>query len=112
VVRVCAASREADEPDEALTGFAFVAEAAVQVLPAHPRLNARLDLASGTVTYPAVVHLGVTLETAGGQVGAVVRDAGDLSVAGLTRRIAELANAERGMVRAEGVSDANFTVAD
>jgi 2-oxoglutarate dehydrogenase E2 component (dihydrolipoamide succinyltransferase) len=112
VVRECAAAHAADGPDVALTVFAVVAEAAVQALPAHPRLNASLDLAQGTVTYPAAVHIGIALETDAGQVVAVVRDAGDLSVAGLTRRVTEIANGERGTVHTDEDSDATFTVAD
>jgi 2-oxoglutarate dehydrogenase E2 component (dihydrolipoamide succinyltransferase) len=58
------------------------------------------------------VHLGITLETDAGQVVAVVRDAGDLSVVGLARRMAEVANQGRGPVHAEGVPDGTFTVTD
>jgi pyruvate dehydrogenase E2 component (dihydrolipoamide acetyltransferase) len=94
-----------------LTVLAFVAEAAVRALGQHPVVNARLDLDVGTVTYPAAVHLGIAVDTEQGLVVPVVRDAADLSVGGLARRIAALAARSRdGSIGPDELSGGTFTI--
>jgi pyruvate dehydrogenase E2 component (dihydrolipoamide acetyltransferase) len=94
-----------------LTVLAFVAEAAVHALAGSPSVNARLDRDAAAVTYPSAVHLGIAVDTDDGLLVPVVRNADDLSVAGLARRIADVADrSRRGAITADELSGATFTV--
>ena len=94
-----------------LTFLPFFAKAAVEALAAYPALNASLDLAAGTVTYHGEVNLGVAVDTDRGLLVPVVRDAGDLSVAGLARRITDLADRTRtNRVSPDELSGGTFTL--
>jgi pyruvate dehydrogenase E2 component (dihydrolipoamide acetyltransferase) len=94
-----------------LTFLPFFAKAAVEALAAYPTLNASLDLAAGTVTYHGEVNLGVAVDTDRGLLAPVVRDAGDLSVAGLARRITDLADRTRtNKVSPDDLSGGTFTI--
>ena len=94
-----------------LTVLAFVAEAAVRALGQHPVVNARLDWDAGTVTYAAGVALGVAVDTEKGLMVPVVRNAEDLSVGGLARRIAAAAAESRdGSIGADELSGGTFTI--
>ncbi|MEU4286811.1 2-oxo acid dehydrogenase subunit E2 [Kribbella sp. NPDC026596] len=94
-----------------LSVLAFVAEAAVRALGNHPVINAELDLAAGTITYPASVGLGIAVDTDEGLVVPVIRDAGDLTVGALARRIAELAaRARNGTATADDFAGESFTI--
>lgn len=96
-----------------LTALAYVAEAALYALGSHPAINARLDLDAGTVTHPAGTHLGVAIDSQDGLVVPVIRDAGDLSVAGLARQIADVASRVRGgTLTAAELSGGTFTLTD
>ena len=94
-----------------LTFLPFFAKAAVEALAAYPMLNASIDMASGTVTYHGEVNLGVAVDTERGLLVPVVRDAGDLSVAGLARRITDLADRTRtNRVSPDELSGGTFTL--
>ena len=94
-----------------LTFLPFFAKAAVEALAAYPALNASIDIASGTVTYHGDVNLGVAVDTDRGLLVPVVRDAGDLSVAGLARRITDLADRTRtNKVSPDELSGGTFTL--
>jgi 2-oxoglutarate dehydrogenase E2 component (dihydrolipoamide succinyltransferase) len=94
-----------------LTVLAFVAEAAVHALGMHPIINARLDLDAGTVTYPAGINLGIAVDTPQGLIVPVLRSAEDLSVAGLARRIFDVAARGRdGSITADELSGGTFTI--
>ncbi|MFG1624169.1 2-oxo acid dehydrogenase subunit E2 [Kribbella sp. NPDC049227] len=94
-----------------LSVLAFVAEAAVRALVDHPVINARLDLAAGTVTYPSSVGLGIAVDTEEGLVVPVIRGADDLNVGALARRIADLAaRARSGTAAADDFSGGTFTI--
>ena len=101
------------ETKAASVAFASVAEAAVQALLSHPTLNARVDSNEGVVTYPAGVHLGVAVDSEQGRAIPVVRDAQDLSVDGLARRIAHaVERARSGDAVPEELVHATFTITD
>ena len=78
-----------------LTFLPFFAKAAVEALKAYPTLNASLDLEAGTITYPAGEHLGIAVDTERGLLVPTIKDAGDLSIAGLARKIADAAERTR-----------------
>jgi 2-oxoglutarate dehydrogenase E2 component (dihydrolipoamide succinyltransferase) len=94
-----------------LSVLAFVAEAAVRALGDHPVINAELDLAAGTITYPASVGLGIAVDTDAGLVVPVIRGADDLTVGALARRIADLAARVRnGTATADDFAGGSFTI--
>ena len=56
-------------------------------------LNATIDTEKGEVTYHDAEHLGIAVDTERGLLVPVIKDAGDLNIAGLARKIADLADA-------------------
>jgi len=78
-----------------LSFLPFFAKASVEALKAFPMLNASIDTTAGTVTYHDVENLGVAVDTERGLLVPVIHGAGDLSVAGLARKIADLAERTR-----------------
>ena len=78
-----------------LSFLPFFAKAAVEALKAHPAVNSSIDLEAGTVTYHDAENLGVAVDTDRGLLVPVIRDAGDLSIGGLARKIADLAERTR-----------------
>ena len=94
-----------------LTFLPFFAKAAVEALKAHPKVNAALNAEEGTVTYPDGEHLGVAVDTERGLLVPTIRDAGDLSIAGLARKIADVAERTRtNKISPDEISGATFTV--
>jgi 2-oxoglutarate dehydrogenase E2 component (dihydrolipoamide succinyltransferase) len=80
-----------------LSFLPFFALAAVEALRIHPKLNAKLDLDAGTITYHDAEHLGIAVDTERGLMVPVIHNAGDLNLAGLARHIADLADRTRRM---------------
>ncbi len=78
-----------------LSFLPFFAVAAVEALKEYPVVNASIDQAGGTVTYHEGVHLGVAVDTERGLLVPVIQDAGDLNLAGIARRVADLADRTR-----------------
>jgi 2-oxoglutarate dehydrogenase E2 component (dihydrolipoamide succinyltransferase) len=78
-----------------LSFLPFFAKAAVEALKAHPAVNSSIDLEAGTVTYHDTENLGVAVDTERGLLVPVIHDAGDLSLGGLARKIADLAERTR-----------------
>jgi pyruvate dehydrogenase E2 component (dihydrolipoamide acetyltransferase) len=94
-----------------LSFLPFFALATVEALKVHPRLNAIIDTASGQVTYHDAEHLGIAVDTERGLMVPVVRKAGDLNIAGLARKIADLAARTRaGKVGPDDLSGGTFTL--
>jgi pyruvate dehydrogenase E2 component (dihydrolipoamide acetyltransferase) len=74
-------------------------------------LSASIDMDEGTVTYHEGEHLGVAVETDRGLLVPVIRDAGDLNIAGLARKIADLAERTRtNKVSPDELSGGTFTL--
>jgi 2-oxoglutarate dehydrogenase E2 component (dihydrolipoamide succinyltransferase) len=78
-----------------LTYLPFFARAAIDALKRHPKLNASIDTDRGEVTYHSEQSLAIAVDTERGLMTPVVQDAGALSLAGLARRIADLADRAR-----------------
>ncbi len=94
-----------------LSFLPFFALATVEALKVHPRLNAVIDTASGQVTYHDDEHLGIAVDTDRGLMVPVIRQAGDLNIAGLARKIADLAERTRaGRVSPDELSGGTFTL--
>ncbi len=79
-----------------LSFLPFFALATVEALKVHPVVNASVDTEAKTVTYHAAEHLGIAVDTPRGLLVPVLKDAGDLNLAGLARKIADLADRTRG----------------
>ncbi|MGI8901494.1 MAG: 2-oxoglutarate dehydrogenase, E2 component, dihydrolipoamide succinyltransferase, partial [Nocardioides sp.] len=78
-----------------LTFMPFFAKAAVDALKAHPSLNATIDSEKGEVTYFDRENVAIAVDTEKGLLTPVIKDAGDLSIAGLARKIADVAERTR-----------------
>ncbi|MBI5517321.1 MAG: 2-oxo acid dehydrogenase subunit E2, partial [Deltaproteobacteria bacterium] len=94
-----------------LTFLAFIAAAVARALREHPQLNTRvLDDAYVKLRD---IHLGVAVETPGGLLVPVVRNADQLTVKGLARAIDAIARkAREGKVEADDLSGATFTISN
>ena len=74
-------------------------------------MNASMDIDAGTVTYHDGEHLGVAVDTERGLLVPVIRNAGDLNIAGLARKIADLADRTRtNKVSPDELSGGTFTL--
>src|SRR5580698_9882100 len=94
-----------------LSFLPFFAQAAVEALKIHPKLNAVIDTASGQVTYHDSEHLGIAVDTERGLMVPVIKNAGDLNIGGLARKIADLAARTRaGQVSPDDLSGGTFTL--
>ena len=94
-----------------LSFLPFFAKAAVDALKTYPQVNASIDTEAGEVTYHDGEHLGVAVDTERGLLVPVIKDAGDLSIAGLARKIADLAARTRdNKVTPDELSGGTFTL--
>jgi pyruvate dehydrogenase E2 component (dihydrolipoamide acetyltransferase) len=94
-----------------LSFLPFFALAAVEALKVHPRLNASIDPDGTQVTYHDAEHLGIAVDTERGLMVPVIRNAGDLNVGGLARKIADLAARTRaGQVSPDDLAGGTFTL--
>jgi 2-oxoglutarate dehydrogenase E2 component (dihydrolipoamide succinyltransferase) len=94
-----------------LSFLPFFALAAVEALKVHPRLNALIDTEAGQVIYHDAEHLGVAVDTERGLMVPVIRNAGDLNIGGLARKIADLAARTRaGQVSPDDLAGGTFTL--
>ncbi len=93
--------------------FPFFALAAVEALKVHPKLNAVIDSSTYEVTYHSTENLGISVNTEGGLLAPVIKDAGDLNLGGLARKIADVnERAHTGDLNPDELSGGTFTLAD
>ncbi|ETK35968.1 2-oxo acid dehydrogenase subunit E2, partial [Microbispora sp. ATCC PTA-5024] len=78
-----------------LSFMPFFALAAVEALKVHPKLNAVINDETNEVTYHDVENLGIAVDTERGLIVPVIKNAGDLNIAGLSRKIADMAERTR-----------------
>ena len=94
-----------------LSFMPFFAKAIIEALKAFPVVNASIDQAAGTVTYHDAIHLGIAVDTERGLLVPVVRDADDLNLGGLGRKIADVAERTRtNKVSPDELSGGTFTI--
>ena len=94
-----------------LTFLPFIARAAIDALKVHPNINASYNEASKEITYYDAEHLGFAVDTEQGLLSPVIHNAGDLSLAGLARAIADIAaRARSGDLRPDELSGGTFTI--
>lgn len=92
-----------------LTFLPFFVLAAVEALKAHPKINGVLT--DNQITYHAQENVGIAVDTDRGLLVPVIRDAGDLNLAGISRKIADLAARTRdNKVTPDELSGATFTI--
>ena len=72
-----------------LTFLPFFAVAICEALKQHPVLNSSVE--GDQITYHAAEHLGVAVDTERGLLVPVVKDAGDLNMGGIARKISDVA---------------------
>jgi 2-oxoglutarate dehydrogenase E2 component (dihydrolipoamide succinyltransferase) len=94
-----------------LSYLPFIAKATTEALKQFPKVNATIDTEAGTITYPDAEHLGIAVDTPRGLLVPVVADAGDLSVTGLAKKIADLAARTReSKVSPDELAGGTFTI--
>jgi pyruvate dehydrogenase E2 component (dihydrolipoyllysine-residue acetyltransferase) len=94
-----------------LSFLPFFSLATVEALQQHPTVNASINMEDQTVTYHDAEHLGIAVDTERGLVVPVIRDAGDLNLAGLAKRIADLADRTRtNKISPDELSGGTFTL--
>ncbi|MFJ9173193.1 2-oxoglutarate dehydrogenase, E2 component, dihydrolipoamide succinyltransferase [Streptomyces sp. NPDC102360] len=110
--------------NKAKTGFAaregvklspmpFFVKAAVQALKAHPVINARLNYDEGTITYFDSENVGIAVDSEKGLMTPVIKGAGDLNIAGIAKKTAELADKVRtNKIAPDDLSGATFTISN
>lgn len=116
VTRVAAVRKRAKEKFReregvSLTYLPFFARATLEALRLFPMLNASVNGDDNTVTYHDQSNLGIAVDTERGLLVPVIREAGDLTLAGLARRIADLADRTRtSQVSPDELSGGTFTL--
>ncbi len=94
-----------------LTFLPFIARAAIDALKIHPNINASYNEATKQITYYDAEHLGFAVDTDQGLLSPVIHNAGDLSLAGLARAIADIAaRARSGNLKPDELSGGTFTI--
>ncbi|MGO9031014.1 2-oxoglutarate dehydrogenase, E2 component, dihydrolipoamide succinyltransferase [Mycobacterium sp.] len=94
-----------------LTFLPFIARAVIDALKVHPNINASYNEDTKEITYYDAEHLGFAVDTEQGLLSPVIHNAGDLSLAGLARAIADIAGRARsGDLRPDELSGGTFTI--
>ena len=92
-----------------LSFLPFFALAAVEALKAYPTVNASID--GDEVTYHGSENLGIAVDTEKGLLVPVLKNAGDLNIAGLARGIADLADRTRNnKITPDDLGGGTFTI--
>ncbi|MBT2393724.1 2-oxoglutarate dehydrogenase, E2 component, dihydrolipoamide succinyltransferase, partial [Streptomyces sp. ISL-1] len=96
-----------------LSPMPFFVKAAAQALKAHPVINARINEDEGTITYFDSENIGIAVDSEKGLMTPVIKGAGDLNLAGIAKRTAELAGAVRSSkITPDDLAGATFTVSN
>ena len=94
-----------------LTFLPFIAKAVVEALKQHPVLNAAYDAEKQEITYHDAEHLAIAVDTDKGLLVPVINDAGDLNIAGLAKRIADVgARTRNNKIGPDELSGGTFTI--
>ena len=94
-----------------LSFLPFFAKVAVETLKEFPIVNATISADATQIAYSDAIHLAVAVDTPRGLLVPVIRDAGDLSIAGLSRKIQDVANRTRdNKVTPDELSGGTFTL--
>ena len=92
-----------------LTFLPFIMQATVEALKTYPQLNAEID--GDMIRYHGCENIGMAADTERGLVVPVIKNAGDLNLAGLARQIGELgAKAKGNKLGPDDLQGATFTI--
>ncbi|MFE5102949.1 2-oxoglutarate dehydrogenase, E2 component, dihydrolipoamide succinyltransferase [Streptomyces sp. NPDC056659] len=96
-----------------LSPMPFFVKAAAQALKAHPVINARINEDEGTITYFDTENIGIAVDSEKGLMTPVIKGAGDLNIAGISKKTAELAGAVRASkITPDDLAGATFTISN
>ncbi|MGW6551241.1 2-oxoglutarate dehydrogenase, E2 component, dihydrolipoamide succinyltransferase, partial [Streptomyces sp. NPDC055051] len=96
-----------------LSPMPFFVKAAAQALKAHPVINARINEDEGTITYFDSENIGIAVDSEKGLMTPVIKGAGDLNIAGISKKTAELAGAVRASkITPDDLAGATFTISN
>ncbi|MFF3416407.1 2-oxoglutarate dehydrogenase, E2 component, dihydrolipoamide succinyltransferase [Streptomyces sp. NPDC002698] len=96
-----------------LSPMPFFVKAAAQALKAHPVINARINEAEGTITYFDAENIGIAVDSEKGLMTPVIKGAGDLNIAGISKATADLAGKVRAnKITPDELSGATFTISN
>ena len=94
-----------------LSFLPFFAKVSIESLNEFPIVNATISEDASQITYSDSVHLAVAVDTPRGLLVPVIRNAGDLTIAGLARKIQDVANRTRdNKVTPDELSGGTFTL--
>ncbi|WP_329216520.1 2-oxoglutarate dehydrogenase, E2 component, dihydrolipoamide succinyltransferase [Streptomyces sp. NBC_01485] len=96
-----------------LSPMPFFVKAAAQALKAHPVINAKINEADGTITYFGTENINIAVDSEKGLMTPVIKGAGDLNIAGISKATAELAGKVRGnKITPDELSGGTFTISN
>lgn len=113
VVKLRKANKEAFQSKHGskLTYLPFFGQAVVEALKQHPKVNAQYDLESQEITYFDREHLAIAVDTPRGLLVPVIKDAGDLNIAGISKAIDDVADRTRNnKIMPDELSGGTFTI--
>ncbi|GAB3524827.1 2-oxoglutarate dehydrogenase, E2 component, dihydrolipoamide succinyltransferase [Arthrobacter monumenti] len=94
-----------------LTYLPFFAKAVAEALKQHPKLNASFDEEAKEIQYHAAEHLAIAVDTDRGLLVPVINDAGNLNLAGLAQKIADVgARTRDNTIGPNELSGGTFTI--
>jgi pyruvate dehydrogenase E2 component (dihydrolipoamide acetyltransferase) len=94
-----------------LTFLPFFAKVSIDCLKEFPIVNSTMSSDATQIAYSDAVHLAVAVDTPRGLLVPVIRDAGSLSIAGLAKKIQDVANRTRdNKVTPDELSGGTFTL--
>ena len=94
-----------------LTPLSLTARAVCMVLPRHPVINAAIDTEAGTATFYNYVNLGIAVDTPNGLVVPNIKNAQDLTVAGIAKQVGSLASSARDRkLQPDDIAAGTFTI--
>ncbi|MEN9517148.1 MAG: hypothetical protein RLZZ159_1014 [Actinomycetota bacterium] len=92
-----------------LTFLPFFAVAVCEALKQHPVVNASVE--GDQITYHGAEHLGIAVDTERGLLVPVIRDAGDLNMGGIARKIVDVASRTRdNKISPDDLGGGTFTI--
>ena len=94
-----------------LSYLPFITTAVVEALKAFPQVNSSVD--GDNIIYHNAEHIGIAVDTPRGLLVPVIKDAGDLSIAGIAKKIADLAARTRdNKVTPDELGGGTFTISN
>jgi 2-oxoglutarate dehydrogenase E2 component (dihydrolipoamide succinyltransferase) len=95
-----------------LSPMPFFVKAAAEALKAHPSINAKIN-DDGTITYHDTENIGIAVDSEQGLMVPVIKGAGDLNIAGIAKKTAELAGKVRNKkISPDDLSGGTFTISN